>query len=260
MVPPPHIPTRPFDRSRVAFQPIFGPEGRVHGLEALMRFFPAGLANESPDSALSTESVFEAARREGRIMELDFYCRQQAMAEIAEQSFAGLLFLNINPASLLNESHSVGRTDDLAERYGIPKERIVLEITEETAIQDYALFARTVEHYRDQGYRIAIDDFGSGYAGLKMLASIRPDYLKIDRYFVSEIHREPVKHSIVSALVRICDSLGIHLVAEGIESGSEFHSILNLGVEFRQGYYFCHPVFQLSDIPGCIPEEVSHEV
>ena len=81
-----------------------------------MRFFNGGLANESPERALSTESVFEVARLEGRIMELDFYCRQQAMAEIAEQSFAGLLFLNINPASLLNERHSVGRTDDLAER------------------------------------------------------------------------------------------------------------------------------------------------
>lgn len=242
-----------FSDSRPVFQPICGPEGAVHGVEALMRFYPSPIrGHQIFQSALPTEGVFDLARQQDWIMELDFYCREKILAEATRQSIQCLLFLNISPQSLLSDQHSVGRTDEMVERFGLKKDRLVLEITEETAIHDYELFARTVSHYRDQGYRIAIDDFGSGYAGLKMLASIRPDYLKIDRYFICDIHREPVKYSIVNALVDICHKLDIRMIAEGIETGPEFHSILNLGVQYRQGFYFGRPSLQIPDVPAAL--------
>ena len=80
-----------------------------------------------------------------------------------------------------------------------------------------------------------------------MLASIQPDYLKIDRYFIQDIHREPVKQTIVDALVNICQRLDIALIAEGIENSSEFHSVLNLGIELRQGFFLGRPAFELQD-------------
>lgn len=233
-----------FRSSRVAFQPICASQGSWHGVEALMRF-------SNPDRLHGPESpevVFTRARKEDRILELDFYCRERILEAASEQGLDTRLFMNICPESLLSDQHSVGRTDELVERHGLAKEQIVLEITEETAIHNYDLFSRTVSHYRKQGYRIAIDDFGAGYGGLKMLATIRPDYLKVDRYFIQDIHREPVKHSIVRALVDICENLDIRLVAEGIENGSEFHSILDLGIELRQGFYFARPAFQLSEL------------
>lgn len=260
-------------RSRVAFQPIYAPEGHLHGVEALMRFFESdqrqvrnglpsmaasSIVSSAPpfatasiqaldETAVSTERVFGEARQDGWIMDLDFFCREEILSEASRQRWNHLLFINVCPESLLDPDHSVGRTDALVEQAGMQKEQIVLEITEETAITNYELFSRTVNHYRDQGYRIAIDDFGSGYAGLKMLASIQPDYLKIDRYFIQDIHREPVKQTIVEALVNICQRLDIALIAEGIENSSEFHSVLNLGIELRQGYFLGRPAFELQD-------------
>lgn len=251
-----------FDFSRVAFQPIFEPDGRLHGVEALMRFARSGnrgitgtdKLRMAAGNLLSPETVFQRARHSRWIMELDFYCREQILVESASQQWKNRLFINVCPESLLSPLHSVGRTDLMVEEAGLRKDQIVLEITEETAIQNYELFARTISHYREQGYQIAIDDFGSGYAGLKMLASVQPDYLKIDRYFIQRIHREPVKYVIVESLVNICDRLGIKLIAEGIETGLEFHSILNLGIHFRQGFYFGRPGFDLNQMEADSPE------
>lgn len=244
-----------FDFARVAFQPIYEPDGKLHGVEALMRFAQAveysrrnsqsGVLESSP---ISTEDVFQKARSSSWIMDLDFYCRKQIIEEAASQQWKNRLFINICPESLLSPQHSVGLTDELVELSGIRKDQVVLEITEETAIQNFDLFTRTIAHYRDQGYRIAIDDFGAGYAGLKMLASIQPDYLKIDRFFIQNIHREPVKYVIVENLVRICERLKIKVIAEGIETGAEFHSILNLGIDLRQGFYFGRPGYNLKEV------------
>tara|TARA_B100001939_G_scaffold348158_1_gene373292 strand:+ start:28259 stop:29266 length:1008 start_codon:yes stop_codon:yes gene_type:complete len=261
-----------FDFSRVAFQPIFETDGRLHGVEALMRFVGnavQGSRNQQnsmeravPRNHVSPETIFFRARESNWIMELDFYCREQILQQSASAQWKNRLFINVCPESLLSPHHSVGRTDGLVDAAGLRKEQIVLEITEETAIQNYELFARTISHYREQGYKIAIDDFGSGYAGLKMLASVQPDYLKIDRYFIQRIHREPVKYVIVESLVNICNKLGIKLIAEGIETGLEFHSILNLGIQYRQGFYFAEPSFELKslEMDSCFQEESVAEI
>lgn len=100
------------------------------------------------------------------------------------------------PEALMYPAHSVGITDELADEWGISKERIILEITEESAIHNCKLFKEAIVYYKKRGYKIAIDDFGAGYGGLKMLSVIEPDFVKIDRHFISNIDKATVKFNL----------------------------------------------------------------
>jgi EAL domain-containing protein (putative c-di-GMP-specific phosphodiesterase class I) len=166
------------------------------------------------------------------------------MKEAASQGInqSGLyLFVNVCPETLMDPAHRFGITDELAERYCIPKEKIILELTEETAIKDYLLFRKAVAYYRKRGYKIAIDDFGSGYGGLKMLSIIEPDFVKIDRYFISNIDRAATKFNLVDSITTTCHRMGIKVIAEGIETEEQLKAVSDVGVELLQGYYLSRP-------------------
>lgn len=223
------------------FQPILntGMDGlQPTGFEALMRFQNTDI-----------EKMLKAARKARCISSFDFFCRKKALEHAAEW-FAKTdsnLFLNVCPDTLLAPDHEVGRTTSLANNFGIDTDHIVLEITEEAAIKNYNIFTRAVDHYKSQGYQIAIDDFGAGYAGLKMLSIIEPDFLKIDRHFIHDIHRNHKKHYLVETLVSICREFNITLIAEGIEKKEEFESIQDLGISHVQGYYLRKPARNFKD-------------
>ncbi len=180
---------------------------------------------------------------------LDVRCRENAMREASSLSITqngAYLFINVCPEVLVDPVHSVGITDKLAERYEISKENIILELTEESYVQDYKLFRRALMYYREAGYKIAIDDFGAGYGGLKMLSELTPDFVKIDRYFISGIDTEIVKFNLVDAIVVACHKLGIRVVAEGIERKEELKTAVQLGIDLLQGYYLHKPSPEIS--------------
>lgn len=221
------------------FQPIFsGRTGEVYGYEALTR-----LTRTSP-FACDIGQMFDKAHEVGLISTLDMLCRENAFRRAMELGFAqheSNLFVNICPASLMHPDHKAGVTDQLADRYGIAKERVILEITEQDAIRNYELFKRSVDHYRKRGYKIAIDDFGVGYGGLKMLSIIEPDYLKVDRHFISGIDTDSFKYNLVDALATVCHKFGIIVIAEGIERPEELEAISHFGIELLQGFLLERP-------------------
>ena len=141
----------------------------------------------------------------------------------------------------MDPAHRDGITDELVEDMGLSKERIIIELTEESAIKDYNLFNRAIERYRGRGYRIAIDDFGTGYGGLKMLSMIEPDFVKIDRYFISNIDQAAVNFNLVDSITTTCHRMGIKVIAEGIETEEELKAVSNMGIELLQGYYLRKP-------------------
>ncbi len=218
------------------FQPIFSAkDGTVFGCEALARvdpkFAPQGIA-----------PLFGAAREHGLVAPLDRLCRQAALECAASQDFGARserLFVNVCPETLMDEGGEPVAA--LVERLGLPRERIIFEVTEESAVQDYDLFARAIAFYRDQGFQIAIDDFGVGYGGLKMLAVIEPEYVKIDRHFIKDIERANVRRNLVDAIATVCHRLGIKVVAEGVENAADAAVLMEMGVEFLQGYGLARP-------------------
>ncbi len=233
------------------FQPIFSSRsGEVFGYEALARPIVGPIGSNG--KSLDIEQMFLDAEKCGRLAQLDLLCRETALREAHEHGLHEIdttLFLNICPLVLSDPMYKVGTTDRLIEELGLPKDRLILELTEAVAVQDYNRFRMAVAYYRNQGYKIAIDDFGVGYGGLKMLSMIEPDFVKIDRHFVSDIDRTSVRYNLVDMIATACHRMGIQVVAEGVERPEELQVLLDMGIEFLQGYHLAPPAPELSRLP-----------
>lgn len=225
------------------FQPIFSQRtGEVFGYEALTRLTQIS-------QGYDIGQMFEKAQQAGIISSLDMLCRKNAFRRATELGFAqqdSYLYVNICPDSLMHPDHKAGVTDQLVELHGIVKERVVLEITEQEAIRNYELFKSSIDHYRKRGYKIAIDDFGVGYGGLKMLSIIEPDYVKVDRHFISGIDTDSFKYNLVDAMATVCHKLGIIVIAEGIERFEELEVVSSFGIDLLQGFLLERPGPDLS--------------
>lgn len=239
------------------FQPIMSRRsGAVFGYEALARLRAPG--RQGVDIA----AMFQKAQAEGLVSPLDMLCRENAFCRAAELGLVEMnafLYVNICPGTLLHPRQWGQVTDELAEGCGIRKEQIILELTEQAAIHNYDLFRQSVEHYRERGYKIAIDDFGAGYGGLKMLSIIKPDYVKVDRHFITEVDQDPFKYNLVDAIATVCHKLGITVIAEGIERPEELEIASRFDIDLLQGYMLGRPAPELLR-PHLLPMERPREV
>lgn len=220
------------------FQPIFSSkDGVVYGYEALTRI-------KGDNNSINIGELFKRAIFTNTISSLDVKCRENAIglaSSLGLNRSNAYLFINVCPEALMDSAHSVGITDELAEEFGISKDKIILEITEESAIHNCNLFKEAVAYYKKRGYKIAIDDFGAGYGGLKMLSVIEPDFVKIDRHFISNIDKAIVKFNLVDSIASACHRIGIKVIAEGIEQEEELKVVINMGIDLLQGYYLYKP-------------------
>ncbi len=221
----------------MAFQPIVDLEScRVFAYEALVR----GHQNEPASSILS------GVRTTSRVS-IDRACRLAAI-EVASAlrvvETGASLAINVNLRSAYSDIPSLPATIAAAERAGLPLDRLILEVTEEERLRDPGQLQATLRSYRDRGLRIAIDDFGAGFAGLSLLAAFHPDILKIDIALTCDIHRRPASRVIVRSILQICRDLDLQLIAEGVEQRAELEALQDLGVRYMQGHYFALPAFE----------------
>jgi EAL domain-containing protein (putative c-di-GMP-specific phosphodiesterase class I)/GGDEF domain-containing protein len=217
------------------FQPIVSATSReIIGYEALIR----GPSNSALHAPLA---LFDTATRFGKLFELEMICREISIAQFQRLGLAGKLFLNVTPANLLQPGHMPGTTVDLLRQLDFPADRLVIELTEQHPMDDYQVMREATAHYKSEGFQIAIDDLGAGYAGLRMWSELRPDYVKIDSHFIQGIHEDVVKQEFVRSIREIAGTLGCTVIAEGIETEDEFRSICGIGIDIAQGYYFARP-------------------
>jgi len=217
------------------FQPIVSLSGRVIlGYEALTRG-PSDTSLHSPINLLA------AARHAGRLNELEMTCRENACRRYRQQALQGKLFLNASPETLLDATHKPGRTLEFLHQYGIPADKVVIELTEQTPTDDFELLDAALRHYRDMGFSIALDDLGAGYSSLRMWSELRPDYVKIDRYFIDGIHRDAVKRKFVESIMKIARASRSQVIAEGIELSEELEILSDMGIDLVQGYLLGRP-------------------
>jgi EAL domain-containing protein (putative c-di-GMP-specific phosphodiesterase class I) len=118
---------------------------------------------------------------------------------------------------------------------------VVLEITERTAIKDYPRFQEYLAAFRERGFKFAVDDAGSGYAGLGSIANLAPDYIKLDISLISNIDTNFLKQNLVETLVNFANGQGAQVIAEGVERREEFETVRELGVHLTQGFLFHKP-------------------
>jgi len=225
---------------RTLFQPIFhAPTGNLVGYEALSRG-PQGTMLESPDN------LFAAANQCNMLWEVEFLCRAIAIERASARGLKANLFLNVDPRVIHDPKFRVGATADLLSRFTITPQQIIFEVTEKAAITDYVMFREVLDHYVRQGYRVAIDDTGAGYAGLRTITEIRPQFLKLDMAIIRGIADDPLKQEVTRHMQALSTVTGMILVAEGVETEAELLTVLRLGVEYVQGYLLGRPMEHLA--------------
>ncbi len=218
------------DLIEAAYQPVVRLHDRtIYAHEALARG-PAGPLR-------SPAALFQAARDQGLLFPLDLACRTAAL----RRKPAGVLSLNVEPQSLLDPAFTRGLTAQVLRSLGVSPYEVILEVTERIAITDYALFRRTLDHYRSQGYRIALDDVGAGYSNLRLVAEAQPEFLKIDQGLVQGIAGSRARRAAVSALARMAEECEATVIAEGIEGEGDLAVLLDLGIPFGQGFLLGMP-------------------
>jgi EAL domain-containing protein (putative c-di-GMP-specific phosphodiesterase class I)/GGDEF domain-containing protein len=220
------------------FQPIVRlKDGAILSSEGLIRG-PQGSALHLPDA------LFAAAAREGLTIETEIAAAVCSLRSWAEQAPHGKLFLNFSAAAL---SHLLG--DDAAQQrmlltlrqLNLSMSSLVIEVTEHERVSDLPALIERLVPWRAAGVQIALDDFGDGRSSLRLWAELRPDYVKLDKYFSKNITRHPDKVQTVRALLRIAETFDTHIVAEGLETEDELKALRDLGVEFGQGYFLGRP-------------------
>jgi len=213
------------------YQPIVDlSTGGVFAHEALSRG-PANSPFENP------EVLFDYALKSDQVWSLEKICMQFSAERFVGQR-SGMLFVNVE-TELIHELKSRGH--EVLQPLLAIQSGVVLEITERAAIRDYDLFRESVRVLRELGFRIAIDDAGSGYASLQSIAELRPNYLKISNYLVTGLHEDSIKRDVVEMLVRLAARIDAETVAEGIETEAEKAEVKRLGVTYGQGYLLGRP-------------------
>lgn len=220
----------------VHFQPIVHLQTRqIYGYEGLVRG-PVNTVLHAPTR------LFEAATRAGRLAELDLLCRRVVINRFAQLNLPGRLFINVDPYSLMHEDFIEGLTLEFVEEARLNPSQLIIELTETHPVDDVQLMQQAMIHYRKMGFRVALDDLGAGYSGLKLWSEIRPDIVKIDRHFIQGVDQDRTKQQFVSTILKTATALGCRVITEGVETEGEYATLRKIGVEMLQGYYFCRPV------------------
>ncbi|WP_083944814.1 bifunctional diguanylate cyclase/phosphodiesterase [Thiomicrospira microaerophila] len=223
------------------FQPIIDLKNKcVFAHEALIR----GPKNSELYHPLK---LFEVADQQGCLFEMDWLARSISINTFQQQQAQNHLFLNISVNSLMTESHQKGMTLDYLAETGLALDRVVIEITELQPVHDFELFVQSVNHYREMGFRVAIDDLGSGYNGLRLWSELRPDFVKIDKHFISGIAQDAEKRHFLQTIKVLAQGLNTQLIAEGIETPEDLAVIESLEIDFAQGYLFRRPERHISE-------------
>lgn len=217
-----------------AYQPIVDiSSGQVFAHEALVR----GPAGESAASVLSQVNEQNRYR-------FDQACRVKAIKGAAELGIRECVSINFLPNAIYKPELCIRTTLAAARVHGFPVERIIFEVTEGERVEDGPWFADILREYKRLGFKTAIDDFGAGYAGLKLLADFQPDLIKIDMDLIRNVDRHPAKQSIVRHLVGLCAEMNIVVIAEGIETHAERDLLFDAGVRLMQGYLIARPALK----------------
>jgi EAL domain-containing protein (putative c-di-GMP-specific phosphodiesterase class I) len=222
-------------RINPVFQPIF--DLSSHGVVAFeaLSWGPPGSGFEDG------ESLFSFAERADLLLPLERVCRRRILEEAGPIGGRQLLFINLSPAAASDREFLDGAFEVLVREMRFEPSRIVLEITERTYALHHDVFKNVITELRREGFGIAVDDMGTGYASFSSLAEIEPDYLKFDSVFVHEIHRHKIKRDLLDAMLSFARKTDTQVIAEGIEELDELNTLIELGVPLGQGYLLARP-------------------
>jgi EAL domain-containing protein (putative c-di-GMP-specific phosphodiesterase class I) len=222
------------DGLSIVVQPIVDIRtGDVHAYEALARF-------GQPRAGGSPLHWFSLAQELGQRAELERACLRGALELLARRPSGTSLSVNLS-APVLLEAPTLAMLEAAGMTGAGDLSGLIIEITEETLVHSDMQLLGAIERLRTGGVRLAVDDMGAGYSGLRQITTVRPSYLKLDRSLVSGIDADPERAALVGALAGYSTQVGTMLVAEGVETAAELRAIKRLGVPLVQGFYLSRP-------------------
>jgi EAL domain-containing protein (putative c-di-GMP-specific phosphodiesterase class I) len=212
-----------------AFQPIATiATQEILGYEALCR--------PTDDAFPDPTTLFNTAERAGRVIDLGRACRVVAAATLEAMTEDVLLFVNLHPHELNDSLITEGQSAFISHASSV-----VLEITETAAISDSNRLRRVMAGLREQGFRLALDDLGSGYAGLNSLALLQPDFVKLDMSLIRRIEVDSSLARLIKHILEFAAGEGMQVIAEGVETLQEYEAVRELGCPLAQGYLLARP-------------------
>ncbi len=229
-----------------AYQPILDvPARRIYAHEALIR----GMQDEPANSVLSR--VNDTNR-----YTFDQSCRVRAIelaCDLGVIDRGEKLSINFLPHAIYRPEVCIQTSLTIARKRGLDVGSVIFEVTEGERVEDGPWFAEILHEYKRQGFLTAIDDFGAGYAGLRLLSDFQPDLIKLDMDLVRGVDAHRPRQAIARSVIRLAQELGIDLVAEGVETEGERDFFLHHGVRLFQGFLFSRPMFRnLANVQDCL--------
>lgn len=228
-------------RLEVKYQPIINlASGTIRRCEALVRWTDPELGVVRPDEFI------EIAEHSGLIQQLGYQVVKQALSDIYQINLAlrepiGVA-INRSPQEFMDLTETGDYLGELALQAGVSPELVTIELTESLMMKDPKLAERQLNLLKEDGFRLSLDDFGTGYSSLAYLKHFPFDVLKVDRSFVSDIASDKDDYLLVKTILEMGNNLGMHSVAEGVETAEQLALVTELGCECVQGYFFSPPV------------------
>jgi len=220
------------------FQPILDvASDRLAAVEVLSRI-------ETAEGMMGAGEFVELAERAGIIHHLDTLVIEKALEEVAASAFDGLVFINLSPRALIL-SEFARNVRAVVAASGIAPERLVFEITERDTVKNITLLERFLNDLKFEGYRLAIDDFGSGFSSFHYLRHFPVDFLKVEGDFIANILDSQTDRAFVESMKTLAAQLGIRVVAEFVESEEVLAEVRRIGIELAQGYHIGRPAREI---------------
>lgn len=224
-------------RLTVHFQPVVDlKKKKVYGFECLIR----GVRGNG--EILSPAYLFEAARATDTLFYLDRACRETAIKTAAVKGLKGYkVFINFLPTVIYDPAFCLQSTVKWAYQLEWNPEHLVFEVVETEKVKDFSHLANILDYYRENGFKTALDDVGTGYSSIDALIKLKPDFVKLGKELVEDIDKSDIKRDLMKAVVKALHPHGIKVIAEGVERVEELRFLLEAGVDFAQGFLFARP-------------------
>ena len=227
-----------------AFQPIIHSHtGRIYAVEALLRNVTEATGFHN------IQDVFDSAFDESILYQVDLELRKKAIKKFKYITCENIkLFYNLDNRIIYNTNYPQGQTQQVLKDNGLKKEAICFELSEKGTTFEQNALSSMIHKYKKDGYSIAIDDFGIGVSGLKLLYFSEANIIKLDRFFVTNINNDSKKRLFCSSIVEMAHTMGMKVVAEGIEQKEEYYTCKDLGIDFIQGFLVQRPTLNTNEI------------
>lgn len=228
---------------RMMMQPIVNvTAGETIGYEMLAR------AVRQDGSIISPGELYASAREQNQLFRLDRACRIAAIETASKLRDDLAVFINFVPTSIYVPQHCLATTVDAVRRCGMQRERIVFEVVETDRVQDLRHLRSILSYYREMGFRCALDDFGEGFSDEETMKALRPDIMKLDRKYVSDIQKLPDKQRMAQTIYQQGYKQGAAMLAEGVECEEEAAVLADMGYHLQQGYWYGTPAWDPVDV------------